>query len=187
MQPTDLPWGLWLILCWYRLHQKKFCLWKLAKITVGSHCRGRYCSCGGVPAPCWLWTALGCMLSRLLSLSKCLRFLPCPLWYPVKDTWWMRDQALKLQIVAWSTECINSSRLLERAVAAGNFCHFLSVSGVACLRLWRTLPSSTTPTILPLLCCSLLSSFTGKVGHLLLSTSKKWTYSLCMQSIHHLL
>lgn len=151
----------------------------LAKITVGFHCRGRFCSCGccgWVPAPRWLWMVLGFMFSCLRSSCKCLRFLP--FWHPVKDTRWMRDQALNLQIAAWSTECIDSSFLLWLMAIFVTI--FLSLSDVACSRLWRT-----ALTILPFLCCFLLSSFTGQVGHPLLSTSKKWTYSLYMQSIHH--
>lgn len=132
MQWTDPPWGLWLILRWYRLHPVLSLKAMLAKTTVDSPCEGRCCSGGGVPAPCWLWTVLGWMLSCLMGVYRCLKFLPGHFWYPVKDTWWMRDQALKLQIVAWSTEHIDSSCLLG---------------------LW-------------------LSPFTGKVGHLLLSTSK---------------
>ena len=105
-QQTDLPWGVWLILCWYCLPSKEVLSLKavLAKITEVSHCKGRHCSCGGVPAPWWHWAALGCMLSCLAGSCKCVRFLPDPFWYPVKDTWWMRDRALKLQIVVWSTE-----------------------------------------------------------------------------------
>lgn len=158
----------------------------MAKIAVGSHCKGRYRICGGAPAPSWLWSALGCMLSCLISLCKCLRFLPVPFWYPVKDAWWMRDQALKLQILAWSTESIDSSQLLGRAVAAGNFCHY-DFCHSPVLPFWDLdvlFLLHTTPTILPLLYCYLLPSFAGKTGHLLLFTSKKWMCSLCMQSIH---
>lgn len=113
----------------------------LANIT-SSHCKGRYCSYGEVPAPCWLWTTLGCILSCLRSSCKCLRLLPGLFWHHVKDTSWVRDQALKLQIAAWSTKRIDSSHLLGLWLLAIFVTAFLSLSVVACLRLWHALSSS---------------------------------------------
>lgn len=93
----------------------------LAKTLAGSHCKGRSCSCSGIPAP-------RC-LSCLTRSCKCLRFLPGPFWYLVMDPWCMRDQALKLQTVVWSTKC---NWLLGGTVAAGNFCHYFLITLQCC-------------------------------------------------------
>lgn len=95
----------------------------LAKTPAGSHCEGRYGSCSRIPAPWWL--------SCLTSSCKCLRFLPGPFWYLVMDPWCMRDQALKLQIVA---KCVAGQQLfIRRTVAASNFCHYFLVILQCCL------------------------------------------------------
>lgn len=130
MQRGDLPWGLWLALGWCRPHHRSFVFESNAgKNSSRLPLQGEVLELCWNSCPCWLWPALRCLLSCLMGLCKCFRFLPGAFWYPVKDTWWMRNQALKLVIVVWSTECIDSSRLLGTTCGCWQFfvtifCHF---------------------------------------------------------------
>lgn len=139
----------------------------LRATLAGSHCKGKYCSCSRIPAP---WC-----LSCLTRSCKCLKFLPGPFWYLVIDPWCMRDQALKLQTVVWSTKC---TARLQSFVTKNCVCwQFLSLFSYhsPVFPVWDfdiLFLLCKTPAILPFLHCSLLLSFTGKTGHLL-STDKK--------------
>lgn len=188
MQWTDVPWGLLLTICWYHLHQKKFCLWKQCwQISQACTARGGAAAVGEFVPLVGFELALGCMLSCLRSSYKCLQLLPGLFWHHVKDTSWMRDQALKLQIVAWSTKHIDSSHLLGRAVAAGNSCHCFFVTLQCCLFEALTYSfflvqrsKSFLFFVVPYFHLSL-----GKLGVFSFPLAKKSSCSLCMQSIHH--
>lgn len=87
------------------------------------------------------WSSCPLMaLNCVVNSCRCLRFLPGPFWYPVKDTWRMRDQALKLQssVKHW---VYRQQLFVRESCGCWKFLSLSSLSNVACFRFWYTLPS----------------------------------------------